>query len=398
MKNCVYYELRKTVFTRKNIIVAAVLALLMIGFLIWNERSFISEKKARERFFDDLGNVTGDELTDYLSSEEQKLYSKIFPDDGESGFDSSFAGKTGRYGISNVGEWALFKEALKIAEDIQTRNENISIIIQNPENFAVDSYYEEDNIFFSDTKPQTEFVRNSCFGWIAVLACIIVLAGSFSVEKERGLHSMLQLFPKGGVRMSLRKYICGIVVGAVLVISYALIYCIAQFIILGLGFKELGMPLFMIEGYEMCASGMTVGGLFGYTVMFSIAAAAVMSSVTMLLSKLIGRTVFAGIGSCIIYAAGIAADVLYMGVYGNEFTDNSGDWYLISAPTFYKIYNTEKGFNPLALLNNSYYFQQPRITRFAGGYYDAYIVPLIIVILCCFLCYIFLLKEEKNVK
>lgn len=96
-----------------------------------------------------------------------------------------------------------------------------------------------------------------------------------------------------------------------------------------------------------------------------------------------------------VYIIGILCDVIYLTRYGRQMTAGSDDWYLISVPAFYKIYGMEKRVNPLALLDVKYYFEQPRLTHLFAGYYNAYMIPVMVTLILCFVLFSLAVREDK---
>lgn len=391
----ILYELKKNLFTRRTVIVAVAIVLLSTAFLVWNERYLIKDKSSRKDFYNSLDSVSGQ--AEQLKKEYDDIYGRIMVTDSEGNteIDSDYANAAAPYGKNNADYLGLLGEASKDAERVTTRNTNIKTVLNNPGDFAVDAYYEENNDSFADSSYLTYFINNAHFGWVAVIICIIILASSCSVERESGMDKVIMLTPKGNFNLYLRKTAIGAVTALAVTVFGALWYLFVQWIMLGIGFKELAAPLFMVNGYEMCASGITVGGLFVHMTLMAALAAVLMACITVLLSRCIGKSVFAGISAFAVYAIGILCDIIYLTNYAKQITAGSSDWYLVSVPTFYKIYNMEKRINPLALLDVKYYFEQPRLSHLFTGYYNAYLIPIMVTVILCFVMFALTVREDR---
>ena len=87
----------------------------------------------------------------------------------------------------------------------------------------------------------------------------------------------------------------------------------------------------------MCASGLTI---FGY-ILRQIAAAAlatiVIAVITMLLSKLTCKGIFALLAALVIFILGIIPDVMEVVLYNSIFLVDSGERYFLPRPEFYRL-------------------------------------------------------------
>lgn len=389
------YELKKNLFTRRTVIIVAVIVVLSTAALVFSERYLVRDKTSRKEFYNSLTSVSGQ--TEWLKEEYDSIYGGMLITDAEGNteIDSDYANAKAPYGRNNVDYLGLLREASDTAQKVETRNSNIKTVLSNPGDFAVDAYYEENNDSFADSIYLTYFIKNARFGWVTVIICVIITASLVSLEYENGMHNILMLSCEGNYKLYLRKITIGACTAIVTTVFCALWYLLIQWIMLGTGFKQLSAPLFMVEGYEMCASGMTVGGLFVRMILLSMLIAILMSFAAILLSRCIKKSVFAGIASVAVYIIGILCDVIYLTRYGRQMTAGSDDWYLISVPAFYKIYGMEKRVNPLALLDVKYYFEQPRLTHLFAGYYNAYMIPVMVTLILCFALFSLAVREDK---
>ena len=156
------------------------------------------------------------------------------------------------------------------------------------------------------------------------------------------------------------------------------------------------MPLFLADGCQMCASGITIFDFFLKQMLVSILISVLAALFTIVLSRAIKRGSYTLFVSVILFVIMMLPDILNTAIYNNEFLMDKTDWYLMSAPAFYKLLDMEKRINPVSMLHFEYFVQQPRYVQIAGAYYKAEVFPMLVAIVGIALLVVTLLYEKRR--
>ena len=111
----------------------------------------------------------------------------------------------------------------------------------------------------------------------------------------------------------------------------------------------------------MCASGLTIFGYILRQIAASALAMIVIAVITMLLSKLTRKGIFALLAALVIFILGIIPDVMEVVLYNSIFLVDSGERYFLPRPEFYRLLKIEKLGNPISLFQIKYFARRPRV-------------------------------------
>ncbi len=188
----------------------------------------------------------------------------------------------------------------------------------------------------------------------------------------------------------------GIFVTLVVNLYFLAIFLVGQFICIGFSFSDLNTPLFLVEGYHMCASGATLGTLLFVQELLIIILSLLVTFITMVLSKRIGKNIFAILASFMLFLIGALVDIVNLAIYKNSFIINKDQWYLLSLPTFNKLLDNMKLLNPFSVINIQYYLEQPRYLTLGSLQYPLYYSPVIIMIVIIGISSIYLMQNSRR--
>ena len=191
------------------------------------------------------------------------------------------------------------------------------------------------------------------------------------------------------------KLLTGIIIAVVLNLYFWGIYYIFQFLFLGMTAQDWRQPLFLVEGCQMCASGMSIQSFFVKQIFVSMLVSVLIALLTMILSKMIKKGIFALLATITVFVITLLPDLLNTVIYSNTYLAKISDWYLISEPDFYRMLQIEKIINPISLLQFQYYVEQPRYVQISDYQYPVDIFPILVAV---FLIGIFsvVLSNEKG--
>ena len=329
------YELKKICFTKRNYLVLLIFALLYLGLILYTDRFFIGGADA--------------EMTKEM--------------------------------------------CIKInAERSETIN---SILSGQSSDMVTRYYYQEDNNHIVNRSIASLFIKNMVFGVVVSICAIFIICSSFSVEYKTGMYMLTKVTSKGHSNVNYIKYISGVLTAVALTIFFTAECLIANCIILRLDKSFFTCPLYLVDGYELCASGLTLTDYFIFQFAMTLLIALLTATVTMFFSKLVQKAPFAVFGSMVFVLSGVAVDLLNEYIYSNEF--DTGSFRLMSVVTFNKLYESTKAINPYALLNVGYYLEKPRFT-FVGEYaWTNWTFPMVVTLLLVGIMSIYILHEKRIV-
>ena len=146
----------------------------------------------------------------------------------------------------------------------------------------------------------------------------------------------------------------------------------------------------------MCASGLTIFGYILRQIAASALATIVIAVITMLLSKLTRKGIFALLAALVIFILGIIPDVMEVVLYNSIFLVDSGERYFLPRPEFYRLLKIEKLGNPISLFQIKYFAQQP--IQLGQYQYSMVIFPLLIAVILIGICIMLLLWTKRGGK
>ena len=129
---------------------------------------------------------------------------------------------------------------------------------------------------------------------------------------------------KGRERIILTKLLHGVFWSVISNFYFWGIYLAYQWFAVGMRSEDWSSPLFLVEGYQMCASGLTIFGYILRQIAASALATIVIAVITMLLSKLTRKGIFALLAALVIFILGIIPDVMEVVLYNSIFLVDSG--------------------------------------------------------------------------
>lgn len=399
----IWYEGKKYIFLRRNLVLLLILSLLFVGMLVFMEWQVMIEREASENFFQATGGSFNEETKEKIQTEQDALWEKMYTADSEGNLalDENEILKKGIYGSTQIEEYDAMRKALDCIEVVEKRNRNMEILWKNREagmgNAAVSDFYQkEDNHQLLNLIPLNCLVRHACFGWFSGAAVILFLGSAYSVEREKNILPVLSATSGGELSLYISKVFTGCILAVVISLYFFVLYMISQWLLLGIGVGDLSQPLFLVDGYELCASGLTVGGILMKQELFVLFVTVLLALITMALSRGIGRGIYARVTASILLLVGTGIDLINIGIYQNDFHLDVSQWYLVSAATFYKIMGIEKMVNPFSLIQVSYYFQQPRYVTMGAYQEPVYVFPIIVLAVMSGVLFMYLTGKRRK--
>ena len=284
--------------------------------------------------------------------------------------------KQGKYADTKLDDYCLLDEVLSCIDLVEKRNQNMAFL-SNHEQGWNGKYRKENNQALVDQKKLGLFVGNMSFGVTACFLVIFLLCSSFSMEYEVHVRPVLCVTKIGEDRIGLAKISGGVFLALVANVFYSGLYCLCQFLFLGMKIQDWKQPLFYVDGCEICASGMTIQSYFIKQFMASVIISILIALFTMLLSKLVRKGILSLITAFIVFFIAFLPDLLNDVVYSSKYIIQMKDWYFISEPDFYRFLQMEKICNPVSLLRFQYYAEQPRYLQILNYQYPEEIFPVL---------------------
>lgn len=369
------YEMKKYVITKSNFFLLIAITLVSIGVLFWSEGGYFSEKDIRQNFYERIEEMNFS-VTDEqkIAGERAWIEQEIYGEDFVEPKKEEMA-KQGEYADTKLDDYELLGEVLTCIDIVEKRNRNTALIVERYEG-EKGNYQEEDNQMLVDRKKLTASVRNMLFGGVPCLLIIFVLSSSFAMEYESNVNHVLRITKKGNL-IYISKLLTGIIIAIVLNLYFWGIYYIFQYLFLGMTVQDWRQPLFLVEGCQMCASGITVESFFVKQIFVSMLVSVLIALLTMLLSKTIRKSIFTLLVSISILVITLLPDLLNTVIYSNTYLAKMSDWYLMSEPDFYRMLQIEKIINPISLLQFQYYVEQPRYIQISDYQYPVDVFPIL---------------------
>lgn len=370
------YEMKKYVLTKNNLLFFVILSLFSIGILFWNEGSYINDKNTRQRFFEKIEKMNFSAADKQeLKQERDRVKQEIYEDDLVTPKKDEMK-KPGEYADTKLDDYCLLDEVLSCIDLVEKRNQNTAFLSDHDQGWN-EKYQRENNQDLVDQKKLGLFVGNMSFGVTACFLVIFLLCSSFSMEYEVHVRPVLCVTKIGEDRIGLAKISCGVFLTLVANVFYSGLYCLCQFLFLGMRIQDWKQPLFYVDGCEICASGMTMQSYFIKQFLVSVIISILIALFTMLLSKRLRKGVLSLITVFIVFMIAFLPDLLNDVVYSSKYIIQMKDWYFISEPEFYRLLQTEKICNPVSLLRFQYYAEQPRYLQISNYQYPVEVFPVL---------------------
>lgn len=400
MIQLIKYEFKKYVIKKYNFYILIALTVLFMGALFLGEGNYFFEKGTRSSFFSKIGTTYSEETKESLISESDKLSESMYHTnaEGELIFDTGAKNRKGKYSESQVQDYELLQSAMECIHINEKRNINTSILTSGTysKEAAFGGYKKENNHVMVDRQKIQAFIKHMYFGWTSCIYLIILFGFSYSIEREKNIEALLSITQKGEGTVYLVKLLTAFIAVFATNLYFFLIFMMTEFLLVGNWLSIMSSPLFLVDGYEMCASGLTVLPIFLLQMLFSIVLSLLITFLTMFFSRVIRKGNITVFCTLVLLLLGVTIDVLNMGIYQNEFITDSDNWYIISATTFRKILKSDKMLNPFALINIQYYMEQPRFLFFGAKQYPVYILPILISIVLVAVCSVFLVQNRSR--
>lgn len=391
------FELKKYVMTKSHFVILFIITFAGMGILFWNEGGYFFEKAMRKDFYSQVGDTFSETDKQKWIEEKEQLEQELYETDADGIISPNQEEmyKKGRYADTKIDDYSLLGELLTCIEVVEKRNRNTLLITDSFEGTSHD-YESEDNYMLADREKLSAAAQNMAFGWMPCLALIIILSASFAVEYENNVNPVLCITKKGEWAISMAKILTGILAAVVLNVYFWGVYLIAQTAFLGMTGQDWRQPLFLAEGYQICASGTTIQGFLAKQVLVSILVSVLAAIFTMVLSKVIKKGIYALLAALAVFVATLIPDLLNMMIYSNVYVSEQSNWYLISEPAFYRMLKYEKIFNPVSMIQFQYYAEQPRYIQIFDFQYPLYCFPIILAVLLIGIFSIVLLYEKSG--
>lgn len=392
------YEIKKYVFTKRNLILLLLMTVLFCGVLVFCEWKYIAERDLRQDFFDKMGNHFSEHTKDLLEKEQDELFDSLYPRDekGAITVNQEELLKEGQYSGTRLDDYGLLRDAADCMEAVEKRNSNVIILRKNNQGAMLSEYEEEHNDCMADRMKLSMITKTLWFGWPACMVLVFVFGASVSIEHEKQLLPVLGITAKGEGALYVSKMAAAFLTAIVVNLYFFSVYMVMQFLFVGMRAADLHQPLFLAEGYELCASRHTLLGLVVMQEIFALLLSVMVAFITMICSKAIKKGCFATIGAFAVFGAGVIFDLLNLAIYQNDFHMDVSNWYSVSVTAFYKMFAYDKRLNPFSLIQFSYYMSQPRFITFGTVSYPLYYIPLIIMIVILCAGSFYLLQGEPD--
>ncbi len=393
MTRMIRYELKKYVLTRGHILLLLILTAAMTGWLFWMEKICVFEKPMTQSFFAQLGQSFSGEDVQHLQSERNELEQELFEtsENGARMQRQEELTKEGRYADTKIEDYGLLGDALDCIEAVEARNRNTELLAEagNP------AYVAEDNQVMANRRKLTAVAQNMPFAVFACIAVIVLLSASFSTEFEHRLYPVVCITQEGCWGVCRAKLLTGLLVALAGSLYFCGFYLLLEYVLVGMTLREWTLPLFLADGFELCASGTTMLDLLAGQLFAALLGSILLVFSLLLLSRWIRRGLYTLLAALGIFGLMFLPDLLYKQVYHN-YAGNLKDWYLIPEPEFYRLIGLEKVLNPLSALQFQYYLEEPRYIRLFGASYPAYCGPVLASLTVIGLLGVLLFWEKKR--
>lgn len=393
------FEMKKYIFRRSNGVILVLGSFLFAVLLLICEWNVWMDKTSYGKYFAHVGDSYTEEVKEAIQNEYERLGHEIYTTmpDGSLIVEQEQASAQGVYGKTRIEDYALMGTVLECIEAVEKRNQTIQVLLED--NTALNDYYVPEQNHQLVNRKQLDCVVNfAWFGWAACLVVILLLGSSFSIENQRNMLPLLCATKKGEDSLYFFKIMTGCIMAVATNIWFFFLYLVIQWFLLGINSNTFQMPLFLVDGYELCISGMTVGTITMYHFLFGLFVTILTAFVTMTCSKGIGRGIYAKVASVLLFLIGTGADLFYYAIYKNPFVLNDDRWYLVSIAKMYQVMDIEKRWNPFSLLTLQYYFAKPRFLTWNGWQYPVYIFPVIVLIIVSGILIVYLIWNKKKKK
>ena len=396
MRQEIKYECKKYIFTKKNIVAMVLLIVAVLGILAFNEGGYLYEKSTRRTFYSQMKQEFSSADKQQIQEEMDQIQQELHDDTGEGlELNKAKAKEIGKYGVSKLDEYDFLRAVLQCIEKAEKRNRNMAVIKENNLD-NMEDYVKEDNRMIVDDLKLTVAVNNMSYGWVPCLGVILFLCSSYALEYENKVNSLIEITKRGRGDIAAAKIMTGVLAAVIVNVIFWMVYLLIQWVILGMTPADWKMPLFLADGCQMCASGITIFDFFLKQMLVSILISVLAALFTIVLSRAIKRGSYTLFVSVILFVIMMLPDILNTAIYNNEFLMDKTDWYLMSAPAFYKLLDMEKRINPVSMLHFEYFVQQPRYVQIAGAYYKAEVFPMLVAIVGIALLVVTLLYEKRR--
>lgn len=376
------YEIKKYIGCKRTYGYILLLTLFFIALLVFCEWKVIEDRGACETFYRAAGNSFDEAKKQKIQSEYDKCSERLFvtEESGNIKYKEEEAGKDGTYGKTQIEDYAILRDALLCIEKAEKRKRNVEVLRGEFAETAAGNFYQEerDNLL-ADRAQLNALVKNSWFGWFSCLAVVFILGPSFCIEKKWKILDVLRVTKRGECVLYLSKILTGFVLAAAVSGYFFLLYVAVQWGLLGITMETFAKPLYFVDGFELCASGLCIGKVLLWQGICSLIVTVLCAFFTMAFSKVMSRGIYAQIVSLLSMAAASVIHLLSAFGYQNEFWDTD-TFYLVSAATFYKILSAEKTWNPFSLIQGQYYLEEPRFFVIGTYSYPLWLIPVILAV------------------
>lgn len=262
----------------------------------------------------------------------------------------------------------------------ETRKNTVEYILNSNSSDVSASYYtEEKNDWYGNYSKAGLLLENMKYGFFAQICLILIICNSFSIESITGMRSLTAITKKGKMEIYQSKLYVAILAVLPVLVLFFIEYLIVNICTLKIGADIFGCPLYMIEGYEMCASGLSVRNVIVCQLLMAVPVTLLTAVLTLYFSKLIKIAPFAALSSMVFVGISMFMDFLNNKIYSGQFDTDS--FRLMSEVTFMKLYECVKSLNPFSLLDSGYYYVKPRFTFLGRMAWTNYTFPIVISIL-----------------
>lgn len=402
MIQMIRFEMKKYVFRKHNIYILLLFTIIFCFANFFGERQCFEEKHEIHSYYNIIGDTFTDKTKKTLEEEQSLIESKIYRKDDNGNLipNQEEIRKKGKYSVTQMGDLGLISRALGCIEVVEKRNRNMAIIMDNSNSYQSGllsmAYTAEKNNMLIDRLRLQAFSSNMYFGWPICILLVIIFSASFCTEREKNILGVLSITKRGEWSLYISKLITGIIVTIIVNLYFLTVFLLNQKVLIGLSISDLNQPLFLVNGYEMSASGDTLLTLLLTQGLLVIILSLVVTFAVMVLSKCIRKNVYVMISTLILFFVGTGVDIINLGIYKNDYIQNTENWYLVSVTTFHKLLEYVKLLNPFSVINVQYYLEQPRYLSLGSLQYPLYYSPIVIMIVVIGVSSIYLLQNKKG--
>lgn len=354
MIDLIRFELKKYVINRKNVIWLVVCSLILVIWLIYVTQNISDRAAFSKKVLSDNNYTYTDDLLENLeilkstsSAEESQSYSYIIK-------------SIERTYVRNKYIYAV-------------RNGEISQSLSFISFFNMD----ETAMCMIDIDISGIFVKNIIYFMFSLISMIWIISCGYSVEKEK-ISKVSALALGNNQNINFIKIIVVLGLSIILNVFYGLVNIVLLMIRLKVEINIFNAPLFLIDGFEKCKSGISIGQYLLMQFGCAVIATFFVGLITLLVAKIARNTGIVFFVAALIIAILYGVELIEYWVYTNMVVGDK--YYIMSAVTYNKMLKTINFFNPMALLNLKYFYQSPKFLTVGNWVIENIVITVFITV------------------